>query len=674
MGAGWQCHQLCQYLLFMQLRRTSFVSFLACSLLVLSFSLLALLIGGQAFSLAQANWQGPQQAPPYCSPDLGSPATPGNVDTWTVHSATEEGFWQSITFGTPVVSGGGLFASINPGTHRVITSPNGVDNWTPVSAGPGIEWNSVTYGDNKFVAVGKVLSSDTGRVMTSTDGGIVWTVSNPLVESLYAVTYGNNRFVAVGKVSGPGNNFRGLTSSDGLTWTLSGGGFLSNSELWHSVTWSPELHLFVAVKLTPADDNAVMTSLDGDIWTLHDVGQALNLSSVAWSPELGIFATPGVNSSGDNIIMTSQPPTPAVAPLNPCYAPINTSAVDQAKTGKLIVWNDLLGDRIFATNKLGVGADSVNHPDTSVAKLDVAGQVRLRYSCPNCNGKVLTSDAEGRGSWAGSSVPISPSSLIAGLGILLTTPDPLKPSEIKISVSTTTIQQRNNDPTNVCGNSSAITTISATGTVACLPLVSNINNTNSGLMGGGNGAVSLVVNTTGGGLTTSGGSLAIKPPVAGSGLIVSNIGTTAYLQFATSTNLWPICSGGNVYWKYDTATGWNCGGTLTSSQSGGSVLYLTRRSIDPLPFACPNDWTDPGTLHTESTGTTANKVRKCWRNDLSCQVLYLKSLATPPSCPSGWAMSTSNPANWSSGPSEYYTEYTIDNTSNYVRACFKCNL
>ena len=60
---------------------------------------------------------------------------------------------------------------------------------------------------------------------------------------------------------------------------------------WQSVTWSPDLSLFVAVSVSGI--NRVMTSPNGADWTTRTLPGVANWSAVTWSPALGLFVAVG---------------------------------------------------------------------------------------------------------------------------------------------------------------------------------------------------------------------------------------------------------------------------------------------------------------------------------------------------------------------------------------------
>jgi hypothetical protein len=163
--------------------------------------------------------------------------------------------------------------------------------------------------------------------MTSPNG-ITWTnrVSSNESNSWGSITWSPELGIFVA-VAGSGTN-RVMTSSNGTTWT----GRTSSNETnqWNSVTWSPELGIFVAVALSGT--NRVMTSPDGVNWTGRTSSNESNQwRSVTWSPELGIFVA--VSSTGTNRIMIS-------------YNGINWTGVassNEANLWQSVAWSSGLG-------------------------------------------------------------------------------------------------------------------------------------------------------------------------------------------------------------------------------------------------------------------------------------------------------------------------------------------
>jgi hypothetical protein len=104
-------------------------------------------------------------------------------------------------------------------------------------------------------------------------------------------------FVAVGE-SGTGNRI--ITSTDGISW-IDRSSPADNG--WQSVCWAPELSLFVAVAYS-GTGNRVMTSTNGITWTTQTGSPDNNWQWVCWASELSIFVAVAFTGTG-NRVMTS---------------------------------------------------------------------------------------------------------------------------------------------------------------------------------------------------------------------------------------------------------------------------------------------------------------------------------------------------------------------------------
>lgn len=89
-----------------------------------------------------------------------------------------------------------------------------------------------------------------------------------------------------------------MTSPDGTLWTAQ----TAPTGVWQCVTWSPTEGLFVAVGES-GGSNTIMTSPDGINWTARTSPAATTWQSVCWSPELGLYVA--VGSAGTNRVMYS---------------------------------------------------------------------------------------------------------------------------------------------------------------------------------------------------------------------------------------------------------------------------------------------------------------------------------------------------------------------------------
>lgn len=199
---------------------------------------------------------------------------------------------------------------------HVDAASNSAVKWTTQTADGAGTWRSVAWSPSlgRFVAVGTSSTfpnATVRRIMTSSDAktwALVPTTGLPTTSGQWtsvAWSPERNLFVVVGCGRGgnitctSGSNLRVMTSPDGTTWTERTTPDATSN--WQSITWSPQLGLFVAV--ADAGDNSVMTSSDGTTWTARTAPEDNAWKSVEWSPQLGLFVA--VASSGTSRVMTS---------------------------------------------------------------------------------------------------------------------------------------------------------------------------------------------------------------------------------------------------------------------------------------------------------------------------------------------------------------------------------
>jgi len=213
--------------------------------------------------------------------------------------------WSSVCYGN------GIFVAVTE-TGKVMTSTEG-KYWMPRLSATDLAWKSVCYGNGLFVAV---ASSGTGnRVMTSPDG-INWTSqASPADINWTSVCYGNGLFVAVAS-SGTGN--RVMTSPDGINWTSQA----SAADItWGGVTYGNGL--FVAVGASGTSSNSVMTSPDGITWTSQSMPGFNEFRNVCFGNGLfvavGYYGAYRVMTSPDGINWTFQTAAAANSWRGVCY-------------------------------------------------------------------------------------------------------------------------------------------------------------------------------------------------------------------------------------------------------------------------------------------------------------------------------------------------------------------
>ncbi len=187
---------------------------------------------------------------------------------------------------------------INSNNGLVWNSNNYDENYNPVPFDTNT-WSSITYGNNLFVAVARSGTSNRAIFMPSDLSSINYCGQNSEIvpsalntNSWTSVTYGNGLFVAVAN-SGTGN--RVMTSPDGNTWTIRASAADNN---WTSVTFGN--NLFVAVA---SGSTTVMYSSNGTTWSTTGVTGVVANSWTSVAYGNGYFVA--VSSNGTNRSMYS---------------------------------------------------------------------------------------------------------------------------------------------------------------------------------------------------------------------------------------------------------------------------------------------------------------------------------------------------------------------------------
>ncbi len=160
-----------------------------------------------------------------------------------------------------VVYGGNRWVVVGD-NGTILTSSGAAARWEAVTSGVDVDLYSVAFGVGLYVAVGGELGKD-GVVLTSTDG-LSWTEQEvPEVDELRRVIHDGRFFVAVG-----GGGAR-LVSDDGVLWRKG----RRNYPFTHLRGVASDGRTIVAVgQGSPLDDPFILTSTDGDVWTVRARG------------------------------------------------------------------------------------------------------------------------------------------------------------------------------------------------------------------------------------------------------------------------------------------------------------------------------------------------------------------------------------------------------------------
>ena len=192
---------------------------------------------------------------------------------------------------------------------------------------------------------------------------------------------------------------RVMTSPNGINWTPRLASELQSTQ-WISVCWSPELRLFVAVGAYNGT-NRVMRSIDGTTWISSTLGveSQHNWHSVCWSAELGRFlavanGTNRVMSSKDGITWSTITAISSSAWLGVCWskelgifvAVSNNGIVMRSSDG--INWT--LGEAVPVNNWFGVCWSPELGIFVAVASGGSATRVMYSYNGTNWSNNSIT--------------------------------------------------------------------------------------------------------------------------------------------------------------------------------------------------------------------------------------------------------------------------------------------
>ena len=207
---------------------------------------------------------------------------------WTFHG--QELNWSSICW-SPDLEVFCVIAGVQVGL-----SADGI-NWayyhqSAVIPGTGTARNSLIWitEKSKFYAIGKGHISTSATGQTFTDLATGWYP--------YSVCYSPSldKFCVVGvdQTNGISNSRVGIgLSSDGNNYT-----FVHEIDALVDIAWSPQLNLFVAIRESSDSTNTILTSPDGENWTMR-IAHSGNWRRIKWVENLNKFI---VTSYGPDLI------------------------------------------------------------------------------------------------------------------------------------------------------------------------------------------------------------------------------------------------------------------------------------------------------------------------------------------------------------------------------------
>ena len=137
-------------------------------------------------------------------------STNGGV-TWTAATVPNASGYAAIAFG------GTTFVAVSNNSTAAAYSTNGGVTWTATTMPNASGYNAIAFGNGTFVAM-TVGAANHPAASYSTNGGVTWTESPSILpyHSYVSVAYGNGTFVATAQGTGSV-----ISSTDGgVTWTL----------------------------------------------------------------------------------------------------------------------------------------------------------------------------------------------------------------------------------------------------------------------------------------------------------------------------------------------------------------------------------------------------------------------------------------------------------------------
>lgn len=212
--------------------------------------------------------------------------------TWTrrISSTMNGSAWYSMCW-SPELS---TFVAVSDGANGtfVATSPNGID-WTARTPSiAAVVFSSVCWSAELGLFVAVANTTSVNAIMTSPNG-ITWTTRTQTTATpLRSVTWSPDLtlFIAVG-------NNKIISSPDGITWTDR---TPPASRTWVSITWSPELGLFCAVSANSGFTSTIMTSPNGINWTSRTNIDTNPIYAISWSSERGLFIATTSNTGSNH--------------------------------------------------------------------------------------------------------------------------------------------------------------------------------------------------------------------------------------------------------------------------------------------------------------------------------------------------------------------------------------
>jgi hypothetical protein len=248
-------------------------------------------------------------------------STDGGVN-WTAIAAPVVAGWQSVVW-DPTNSKFIAVASSGAG-NRTMSSSDGT-TWTAHAAAAAKTWNWVAASTTVVVAAASGTSVQ--QIMTSTDGGVNWTLQTHTSWNvgLGVVSQGHSGLAwsaavgvfAIGAQTG-GTNYGIITSPDGVTWTFR---TIPNDTTQRvvSIVAAPSQSAFFATTVRVAGVNVILTATAAATWTALDPTIYRDWTASGWSDSAGTFVSWDTSGHAPQTILLGS--SVSLAGLSPAYGP-----------------------------------------------------------------------------------------------------------------------------------------------------------------------------------------------------------------------------------------------------------------------------------------------------------------------------------------------------------------
>jgi hypothetical protein len=203
-----------------------------------------------------------------------------------ISSSNNNIYFQNVSSGSTTASKALVVNSLNniSGINNIAT-----DNFI-LSNSSINSYGSQTVNINTIINRTKYSNGDISRAMNT------WTARTTANFQYWSITWSPELGIFVALSTDATNRI--ITSTNGILWN-NVNSTIANAGSWNSICWSSELRLFVAVG---SSGSYIITSTDGINWTGRISPENNSWKSVCWSPELGLFVAVSINGTNRTML------------------------------------------------------------------------------------------------------------------------------------------------------------------------------------------------------------------------------------------------------------------------------------------------------------------------------------------------------------------------------------